>query len=132
MGRLADEAGTGLVSTVAGVLAFLALLLFAAQILVHLFATSFVNAAAFDAARLASGGAGVAAAQARDHGLGVLGSFASRVSVFDVEIGDERVTVSVKAESPALLPAMFGRVTGASSIDRTVEMRRELPQCAGC
>lgn len=132
MRRLQTEQGAGLVSSVAGVLVFLAFLLFAAQILVHLFATSYVNAAAFDAARLASGSAGVTEGVAQQHGLSVLGSFASRVSVFAVDIGAEQVTVEVEATSPALLPATFGRVIGTASIDRTVTLRREVPQCARC
>lgn len=48
------EAGTGTVGTVVGVLMFLVLLLFASQLLLHLYATSVVNAAAFDALRVAS------------------------------------------------------------------------------
>ena len=111
---------------------FLAFLLFAAQVLVHLYATSFVNAAAFDAARLASGARGVSSAAAQEHGLEVLGSYASRVSTFSVTTGTEQVTVHVQAQSPALLPAAFGRVFGTSSIDRTVVLRREVPRCAGC
>jgi hypothetical protein len=117
---------------VAGVLVFLAFLLFAAQILVHLFATSYVNAAAFDAARLASGSAGVTEGAAEAHGRSVLGSFSSRVSSFTVDIGDEQVMVQVQASSPALLPATFGRVLGVASIDRRVVLRRELPNCPGC
>ena len=131
MHGLHDEAGVGLVSSIAGIFVFLAFLLFAAQVLVHLFATSFVNAAAFDAARMASGSAGDSA-QARAHGMDVLGSFAARVSTFDVAVGDESVTVHVQARSPALLPAMFGTAINASSIDRRVTLRRELPRCDGC
>lgn len=131
MHRLHDEAGVGLVSSVAGIIVFLAFLLFAAQVLVHLFATSYVNAAAFDAARLASGSAGNAV-QAREHGMDVLGGFAGRVSTFDVAVGAQSVTVHVQARSPALLPATFGRVFNTSSIDRRVTLRRELPRCAGC
>ncbi len=130
--HLREEDGAGLVSSVAGVLVFLAFLLFAAQVLVHLFATSFVNAAAFDAARLASGGAGVSEQAAEQHGLSVLGSFASRVSTFNVDIGVETVTVRVQARSPALLPATFGAVVGTASIDRSVTVRREQPRCPGC
>lgn len=132
MQRLHEETGAGLVSSVAGVLAFLAFLFLAVQILVHLFATSYVNAAAFDAARLASGAAGVASVEARAHGLDVLGDFADRVSEFSVVVTDDHVTVRVRAASPALLPAMFGRVLGAESIDRSVILRRERAQCAGC
>lgn len=132
MRRLDDESGVGLISSVAGLTAFLAFLLFAAQILVHLFATSYVNAAAFDAARLASGADGVTEGAARAHGLEVLGSYASRVSNFSVAVGVDEVTVHVRAESPALLPRAFGRVAGTSSIDRTVTVRREVPRCPGC
>ena len=130
--RLAGESGAGLVSTLAGVLVFLFFVLFAAQVLVHLFATSYVNAAAFDAARLASGSATVTAAAAREHGLGVLGSFSSRVSAFDVEVGATAVTVRVRADSPALVPGVMGRGLGSASIDRTVTVRRELAPCEGC
>jgi hypothetical protein len=132
VGRLQAEEGVGLVSSVAGVMVFLAFLLLAAQVLVHLFATSYVNAAAFDAARLASGSAGVTEAAAAEHGLKVLGSFAGRVSVFTVDIAVEAVHVHVEADSPALLPAAFGRVVGSTAIDRVVVLRREVPQCAGC
>ena len=132
MHRLHAEQGVGLISSVAGVTAFLAFLLFAVQVLVHLFASSFVNAAAFDAARLASGSADISATAAQQHGLSVLGAYASRVSEFAVDIGAERVIVRVRAESPALLPAAFGRVIGTESINRTVTLRREVPQCAGC
>ena len=132
MGRLHAEDGVGLTSSVAGVMVFLAFLLLAAQILVHLFATSYVNAAAYDAARLASGSAGLSEAAATEYGLTVLGSFAERVSVFTVEIAAEEVRVHVEAESPALLPAAFGRAVGSTSIDRNIVLRRELGQCAGC
>lgn len=132
MGRLHEEAGTGLVSSVAGVLAFLAFLLFAVQILVHLFASSYVNAAAFDAARLASGAGDVDSVEARAHGLDLLGDFADRVSEFSVVVTDERVTVRVQAASPALLPATFGHVIGTDSIDRSVTLRRERTLCVGC
>ena len=126
-----DEGGVGLVSSLAGVIVFLAFLLFAAQVLVHLFASSFVNAAAFDAARLASGSADVGAGAAQAHGQSVLGGLA-RGSQFDVSVGQEQVTVRVRTTSPALLPRVFGRVLGVETIDRTVTLRREKPVCADC
>lgn len=129
--RLGDEAGAGLVSSLAGVMVFLAFLLFASQLLVHLFATSYVNAAAFDAARLASGAADVSAGAAEAHGRGVLGSFGDRAR-FEVARGDEQVVVRVRTRSPALLPRVFGRIMGAEEIDRTVILRREQPECPGC
>jgi hypothetical protein len=130
--RLQQESGAGLVSTLGGVLVFLFFVLFTAQILVHLFASSYVNAAAFDAARLASGSEAVTPGAARAHGLGVLGSFASRVAAFDVETGPSTVTVRVRAASPALLPGVLGRGLGLATIDRTVTVRRELAPCEGC
>lgn len=129
--RLDDEAGVGLVSSLAGIMVFLAFLLFASQLLVHLFATSYVNAAAFDAARLASGSGDVSAGAAAAHGRSVLGSYGSRAR-FDVERGEREVVVRVRTRSPALLPRVFGRIIGAEEIDRTVILRRELPACPGC
>lgn len=129
--RLDDEAGVGLVSSLAGIMVFLAFLLFAAQLLVHLFATSYVNAAAFDAARLASGAAGVSSAAAEAHGRSVLGAYGGRAS-FQVMSGEQEVVVRVRTRSPALLPRVFGRIIGAENIDRTVILRREQPVCAAC
>jgi hypothetical protein len=129
--RLDDEDGVGLVSSLAGLFVFLAFLLFAAQILVHLFTTSYVNAAAFDAARLASASGDVSPTAAAEHGKRVLGPFGSR-STFEVTPSAEQVTVRVRGQSPALLPRMFGRIAGVNSIDRTVILRRERPVCDGC
>ena len=119
------EQGTGLVSSLAGVLVFLGFLLLAVQVLVHLYATSVVSVAAFDAARLASGAGGVSAPAARAHGLGLVGGYAEDVRTFDVDVGTDAVSVHVVADSPAVLPAMFGRLTGIGVIDRTVVLRRE-------
>jgi hypothetical protein len=128
----AQEAGVGLVSSLAGVMVFLAFLLFAAQVLVHLFASSYVNAAAFDAARLASGSGDVTPAAAQAHGLRVLGTYGDRVESFTVDRTAEQVTVNVRVVSPALLPRVFGTVIGVDRIDRTVTLRRERPVCEGC
>ncbi len=125
------ERGAGAISAVAGVAVFLVFLLLAVQVLVHLFATSAVSAAAFDAARLASGADGGGAAAARGHGLTVLGGFAGDVRAFDVAVGADSVTVHVVADSPALLPEALARVLGAAGIDRTVTVRREGPVCTG-
>ncbi len=126
------DGGAGLVSTLAGTLAFLMCLLLAAHVLVHLFASSFVNAAAFDAARVASGTAGADPTAARAHGLAVLGDYADRVTTFAVHVGDDVVMVVVEADSPALLPRGFGRMADMASIRRTVTLRREQPTCSRC
>lgn len=119
------EGGTGLVSSLAGIAAFLGFLLLAVQVLVHLYATSVVSVAAFDAARLASGAAGGDAKAARAHGLSMVGGYRQEVRTFDVDIGADVVAVRVVADSPALLPAAFGRVTGIGVIERSVVLRRE-------
>ncbi|MPZ74849.1 MAG: hypothetical protein GEU74_16830 [Nitriliruptorales bacterium] len=127
-----SESGAGLVSTLSGVGVFLFFVLFATQILLHLVAASFVNAAAFDAARLASGAGDVTADAAADHGLAVLGSFAGRVSRFDVAVRPTSVTVEVEAVSPALVPEAVSRALGAASIQRSITVRREQVRCEGC
>ena len=127
--RLADDDGVGLVSTLFGVAMVLGFLLLASHVLVHLYARSAVAAAAYDAARMASGSEGVSAAAASAHGLSVLGGFADRVHTFDVSVGADEVRVHVTADSPALLPATFGRVLGIDEIDRTVTVRVERAVC---
>ena len=130
--RLHSESGAGLVSTLAGLVVFLFFLLFATQILLHLLSSSFVHAAAFDAARIASGTGEISPAAARSHGLSVLGSLGGQVSRFDVTVGESTVTVVVEATSPALVPATVGRALGMASIRRSVSVRRELVSCDGC
>lgn len=53
-----SEAGTGLLGSIVGVTVFLVLLLFAVHLVLNLYGTSVVTAAAFDAARLRAGGGG--------------------------------------------------------------------------
>jgi hypothetical protein len=113
-----------MIGTLAGFGAFLGFLLLAVQLLVHLYATSMVTAAAYDAARLASG-TQVPAAVAEAHGRSLLGSFAARTSTFAVLDGGDHVVVRVEARSPALLPAAFGAVTGITTINREVVARKE-------
>ncbi|MGH2603087.1 MAG: hypothetical protein ACRDJ9_27340 [Dehalococcoidia bacterium] len=125
-----DERGSGLISSLFGVLAFLGFLLFAVQLLLHLYSTSIVSAAAFDAARMASAQDGPGAASAESHGRSVLGGLTP--DRFDVSVGGDTVTVRVQAQSPALVPALFGRLLGFDSIDESVTVRRERPvQAAG-
>jgi hypothetical protein len=123
------EDGAGLVSTVFGIAMVLMFLMLAAHVLVHLYATAAVSAAAYDAARLASGSDAVTPAAASAHGLDVLGGFSEKVRTFDVAVGADRVRVRVTADSPALLPVVFGRVLGTDAIDRTVTVRVERPVC---
>lgn len=59
-----SERGTGLIGSIVGVTVFLVLLLFAVHLILNLYGTSVVTAAAFDAARLRAGGGGAAVSEA--------------------------------------------------------------------
>lgn len=124
--RLADdEAGVGLISTVAGFVVFLALLFTATHLLVHLYTRSVVTAAAFDAARIASGAAtpAGATAAAEDHVEALLGEYADDVQV-QVWLTDAEARVRVVADSPTLnWPGMS--MIGADQFVRDVRVRRE-------
>lgn len=120
------EDGTGLIGTVAGVTVFLFFLLFAVQMLVRLYATSAVTAAAFDAARrVASADAPsrpIAIRDAEANARGALGSFGrARTSFRWLEVDAAEVVVEVRARPPTFvpLPGWLGR------IDRTVRVRAE-------
>ena len=128
-GRRAGERGTGTVSAVAGLLAFLGFLLFSVQLLLNLYAASTLTAAAGDAARLvaARGNARdpAALARAEDHARSLLGRFGDDVT-FSWEVGADTVRLRVRAAPPrVLLPALGGAV-GFDEIDRTVEARVEM------
>lgn len=115
------EAGTGAFGTLSGVLAFLGFLFLATQVLVHLYATSVVTAASFDAARTLATDADEAAAAQRARAL--LGSYASDATVQAVA-GEEQVEVRVRIPSPALGPRLLGAFD-LGEIDRTALLRRE-------
>jgi len=129
----APEAGVGLVGSLAGVTVFLSLLLFAAQVVLNLYATSAVTAAAFDAARVVAGGDGGPGFElaAEAHARRLLGRYGENVTFQwaypDVDgdgAGDE-VHLRVQARSAGrLLPRMDDRLPFAS-IERTVVVRAE-------
>src|SRR5947208_10449965 len=74
-----DEAGTGLIGSVFGVLVFLFFLFLSAQVLIGLYASSIVSAAAYSAAKAVAGAdaAGLSAARGRaeDEARRQLGAF---------------------------------------------------------
>jgi Flp pilus assembly protein TadG len=120
------EAGTGLIGTLAGVTVFLFFLLFAVQMLVRLYATSAVTAAAFDAARRVAStdtlSRPLAIREAETNARGALGSFGrSRASFHWLEVDATEIVVEVTARPPAFvrLPGWLGE------IDRTVRVRTE-------
>jgi hypothetical protein len=121
-----------MVSSVVGVTAFLSLLLFAVQLVLNLYATSTLTAAAFDGARIVAGASGGAAAEAdaERHVRGLLDGYdASALSLewsyrdVDTIPGADVVALTVRAEHPtrllATLPLPFQRVT------RTITVRME-------
>ena len=130
MGRTED--GVGTISTVLGVTMVLAFLLLAAHVLLHLYATSVFSAAAYDAARLASGTQASSPRVAAAHGRALLGSFADNVSTFEVAVDGDVVRARVTGRSPALLPAAFGELTGIGILDEEAVVRRERLVCDDC
>lgn len=122
------DQGAGLLSTVVGVLVFLLLLLLAVQVMVGLYTTSTVTAAAWDAARIASGSDAADRSRSRldaeRHLREVLGDFGDRVHVSWVEDTDA-VVLRVRAANPTFLPGPVRRAMRLDVIDRTVRVQRE-------
>lgn len=129
---LRREHGAGALSTLMGVAVVLSFLLLAAQVLVHLYATTTVSAAAADSARLASAFEGAEAAEAETYGRELLGTLDQHVEVFDVAVGPDAVRARVVARSPAILARALTGVAGLGRIEREVVMRRERVTCEGC
>ena len=121
----ADESGS-VVTSIAGVVMFLAFLLLAAHTTIHLYGTSTVTAVAFDAARRVAAESTYDCDAAETDVARRLGRYAARAEVrVACEVDGEQVVVSVAGPSPANLLAGFGRVAGIDTLDRTVRVRRE-------
>jgi hypothetical protein len=122
--RGGSESGTAIVGTLVGFLIFMILLLFAVQLLVRLYATSTLTAAAASAAEQVADSpdpqatAPQAAAAARQQ-LGTFG--ATSTSFVWKEIDGEQVVLEVHGESPSFLPLP----AAWRSISRTVTVRTE-------
>jgi len=118
------EDGTGIIGTVVGVVIFLSLLLFAVQVLVGLYATTVVSAAAYDAAKTVAGsdaGAGAAArAVAVDEARRRLGRAGEQASFIWGDSPDS-VVLTVRAPRPQFLPGSLG----LPDVVRTVRVRVE-------
>lgn len=129
---MSDE-GTGQLGTIAGFTAFLLFLFLAVHVLVGLYATSVVTAAALDGARIVAGGgvdhddpAAVEAAQAEAeaHVRGLLGRAGDRASFDWSGSTATEVALHVRVPWPRLLPDLGGEL-GDAAVDRTVRMRIE-------
>lgn len=129
---LAGEDGSGLISTVFGVVMFMLFLLLGAHVLMHLYASSVLTVNAFDAARVVSGagsGANRGAAQARAEAeaRGRLGAFGARVEPFDWSGSDgDNTVLTVTADTPNLLPGRVAGLVGMDVAQRTVRLRVEV------
>jgi hypothetical protein len=128
-----DERGTGLVGTVAGVAVVLVLLLFAAQVLLDLYARSAVTAAAYDAARHVAAarvdhgaGAALAAAeaQAEQRARRELGRYGQRIT-FTWSVDAETVRLRVRAATPHVGVRAVPSVLHLDHVDRSVTVRVE-------
>lgn len=120
-------------ASLAGLLAFLALLLFAVQTLVALHTRSVVTDAAYEGARTVAGArvdhtdpAAVAAAQAdaADTVRRLLGRFGDTVELDWSGTTTDTVSLTVRARPPGFLWAAL-RGPGTALIDRTVHVRVE-------
>ena len=126
---MTDESGSGMVSSIVGVTAFLALLMFAVQLALNLYATSTVTAAAFDAARIVAGADGgqVAESTAEAHLHSLLADQDVEMEWdyrdTDAEPGVDVVALRVEVDNPTRLlramPIPFQHVV------RTVTVRME-------
>jgi hypothetical protein len=131
--RAIGEEGTGLIGSMAGLLAFLALLLFAVQTLVALHTRSVVTDAAYEGARAVAGARvdhtdalAVSEAQADASATvrRLLGRFGEKVELDWSGTTDQTVSLTVRARPPGFLWAAL-RGPGAALIDRTVHVRVE-------
>ena len=132
--RARGEEGTGLIASLAGLLAFLALLLFAVQTLVALHTRSVVTDAAYEGARAVAGArvdhtdpVAVAEAQAdaSEKVRRLLGRFGEKVELdWSGTHRRHREPDRASAARPGFLWAAL-RGPGAALVDRTVHVRVE-------
>lgn len=127
-----QDRGAGLLSTSAGFLVFMLMLLAAVQIMFNLYATSLVTGAAYDAARQvasfdssADRCAGATAAEASflaslgDYGAG--GHASLQWTCTDPSV----VKARVQAQHPSILPKDLAGLSSLANLDRTIEVRVE-------
>jgi hypothetical protein len=123
-GRGAGDRGIAVVGTIVGFTIFLILLLFSAQVLIRLYATSALTSAATRAAETVAQSPDPAASvpSAESEARSQLGTFGATRTVFIwKEVDDQQVVLEVEGDTPGLLPLPAGWRT----IDRTVTVRTE-------
>lgn len=123
--RLGGERGVGPISSLFGLLIFLGFLLLSVQVLTHLYATSALSAAAYDAARLVAGYDGVSTDAAEQHARRLLGDYGEEVRFEWSPSTDDQVVLRVRAPTPAPLIHGLAATVGRETIERTVHVRVE-------
>jgi len=134
--RAGSDTGAGLISTIAGLLVFLALLLFATQTLIALYARSATTSAAYEGARLVAGArtphdVSPLPDEARVHAESTvrsqLGTFGDRIELDWTSTTWDTIALTVRARPPSFLwDSLKG--SGAPQIERTVRVRVEQMQ----
>jgi hypothetical protein len=125
------ERGSSPITAVAGVGMFLGFLLLAAQVLLHLYATSTVSAAAFDGARRLAAEEGMTCDEARAHVRGLLGDHGAEVAIACVPSDGDQVGLRVSGPSPAPLVQGFRDGFALGDIERLVLVRDEVLRPGG-
>ena len=127
-----SEQGAGVVGTLLGVGVFLALMLFAVQVLFGLYVTSVVTAVAYDAAKSVAGAdrgnTPAARGDAVRNAEHQLGHYADDVTFDWRRSDDDVVRLEVRAKRPVLLPRSLLGGVGLGDIEREVQVRVEKPR----
>lgn len=121
---LAGERGSGVLGTTLGVGVTLLLLLTAAHVLTHLYATSVVTAATYDAAVLAAGAQGDVAGAERAARL-AMGELGERAVLDWSGTSEDEVVVRVAVRRPGLVPVRYADLLGLRTIEREARVRVE-------
>lgn len=123
-----SQQGTGVISSLIGVVVFLMFVLFGVQVLYGLYATSVVSAVTFDAAQEVAGSDfgrdGAAQQRAETSARSKLGPYARDVA-FRWNVDEERVHLTVRGRRPSFLPRSLAGSVGLGEIVRTVSVRTE-------
>lgn len=134
--KAGSDAGAGLISTISGLLVFLALLLFATQTLIALYARSATTSAAYEGARLVAGArtphdVSPIPDKARVHAESTvrsqLGAFGNRIELDWSSTTWDTVALTVRARPLGFLwDSLKG--SGAPRIEQTIRVRVEQMQ----
>lgn len=123
------EDGSSPITAIFGFIVLLSFLFGAVQLSLHLFASSAVSSAAFDAARAMAAESGRSCPQAQARARDLLGQYGSGS---DIQVqclaspDDEEVAMRITAPSPApFLDGFFGLQFDLGTIEREAWVRRE-------